>query len=136
MPRRTDPIDWMWSHAVDLVEQAGRMHGRFFRLTASSRAAAAWEPPADLFEDERELVIVVALPGVAAEAVEVFHEPGVLTVRAERAQPLLHAPHAVRQLEIPYGCFERRIALPPGRYETGTPELTHGCLILRLRKRA
>jgi HSP20 family protein len=40
----------------------------------------------------------------------------------------------VRQLEIPYGAFERRIPLPPGRLEAGNPELTHGCLVLRLRK--
>jgi len=40
----------------------------------------------------------------------------------------------VRQLEIPYGAFERRIPLPNVHFEVGTPELTHGCLVLRLRK--
>jgi HSP20 family protein len=37
----------------------------------------------------------------------------------------------VRQLEIPYGFFERRIALPHGRFEMRSRDLTHGCLILR-----
>ena len=41
---------------------------------------------------------------------------------------------AVRQLEIPYGHFERRINLPPGDFDAATRELTHGCLILRLRR--
>jgi hypothetical protein len=48
--------------------------------------------------------------------------------------PLAGSRHAVRQLEIPYGAFERRIALPPGRFEVGKPELVQGCLVLRLAK--
>lgn len=134
MSRANDPMDWMWAHACDLIEQAERMHGRFFRLASSARTQAVWEPPADVFEDEREVAIVVALPGVASDAVEVAHEPGVLVVRAERPQPMGAARRAVRQLEIPYGYFERRIPLPAGRFETAAPELSHGCLILRLRK--
>jgi HSP20 family molecular chaperone IbpA len=88
----------------------------------------------DVFEDEREVVIVVALPGVAAERVEITSEPGVLVIRAERPTSFAGARCAVRQLEIPYGRFERRIPLPEGRLETDSQELTHGCLILRLRK--
>ena len=48
--------------------------------------------------------------------------------------PLAGPRHRVRQLEIPYGAFERRIPLPPGRLEVGPPELAQGCLLLRLRK--
>ena len=87
-----------------------------------------------MFEDEREIVIVVAMPGVAAERVEVTSEPDVLVVRGERAQPLANSRHLVRQLEIPYGCFERRISLPAMRLEASAHQLTDGCLILRLRK--
>lgn len=134
MSRRPDPADWMWAEACELLEQAERMHRRFFRLAASSaRAQATWEPPADVFEDGRDLVIVVALPGVSAERVEVAAERGALVVRAERTLPFAGSRLALRQLEIPYGSFERRIALPEGRFEAVSRELTHGCLILRLR---
>jgi HSP20 family molecular chaperone IbpA len=131
---RTDPGDWMWAQACDMIEQAERMHRRFFRLNAMDPAHAAWEPPVDLFEDDRELVVVVALPGVSAEHVRVVDERGALVVRAERPLPFAGSRLAVRQLEIPYGAFERRIPLPHGRFEVGNPELTHGCLVLRLRK--
>jgi HSP20 family molecular chaperone IbpA len=134
MSRRTDPTDWMWAQACDLIAQAERMHGQFFRLTSSVRTKAVWEPPVDMFEDEREVVIVVAMPGVVAERMQVTVEPGVLVVRAERQQPFAGHRYAVRQLEIPYGYFERRIALPDGRLEAGAPELINGCLIIRLRK--
>ena len=129
-----NPTDWMWAQACELIEQAERMHRQFFRLTASERAQASWEPPADVFEDEHEIVIIVALPGVPAERVEVTSESGALVVRAESPLPFSGSRRAVRQLEIPYGYFERRIPLPEGRLETGTRELLDGCLILRLRK--
>jgi HSP20 family protein len=132
--RRTDPSDWMWAEACDLIEQAERLHRRFFRLNASGRSQAGWEPPVDVFEDDREIVIVAAMPGVSPERVQVVHEAGLLVVRGERPLPFAGRRLAVRQLEIPYGAFERRIPLPNGRYEPGTPELSHGCLVLRLRK--
>lgn len=132
--RRADPSDWMWAQACDLIEQAERMHRRFFRLNATDRAQAAWEPPVDMFEDERELIIVAAMPGVTSERVRVVHEAGTLAIRGERPLPFAGSRVAVRQLEIPYGTFERRIPLPAGRFEVGAPELSHGCLVLRLRR--
>jgi HSP20 family molecular chaperone IbpA len=134
MAHRTDPTDWMWAHAVDLLSQAERMHRQFFRLQSSSSAQAVWEPPADVFEDDREVVVVVALPGVVAERVEVTTEHGAISVRAERPQPLAGSSHAIRQLEIPYGRFARRIPLPGVRLEPTSTELTHGCLVVRLAK--
>jgi HSP20 family protein len=128
------PNDWMWAQAVELLEQAERMHRQYFRLTSSQRSRAVWEPPIDVFEDENEIVIVVALPGVPAERVEVTGEPGVLVVRAESPFSSAGSCRAVRQLEIPYGYFERRIPLPGMRVEVGAREITDGCLILRLRK--
>jgi HSP20 family molecular chaperone IbpA len=87
-----------------------------------------------VFEDDHEVVVVVALPGVAAENVEVLAEPGALVVRAERPMPLAGTRYALRQLAIPYGYFECRVALPEGRLEPLSRELTHGCLAIRLRK--
>ena len=134
MFRKPLPADWMWSEALELVERAERMQRQFFRLAGSPRGVATWEPPADVFEDETGLLVVVALPGVAAEDVEIDAEPGALVVRAYRPQPLAGARHVVRRLEIPYGRFERRIALPAGRFEALAHEVANGCLVLRLRR--
>jgi HSP20 family molecular chaperone IbpA len=135
MPSR-NPSDWMWSQALELLEQAERMHRQFFRLTASSLGHPTWEPPVDVFEDDDGIVIVVALPGVPADRVEVAQEPGALVVRAERPLPFAGTCGAVRHLEIPYGRFERRIALAQAQFEARGRELVDGCLILRLRKTA
>jgi HSP20 family protein len=134
MASARDATGWMWSQACDLIEQAERLHRQFFRPAAPGQAQLVWEPPVDVFEDDREIVILVAMPGVSAERIQVVGEPGVITVRGARPLPLVGPGHSVRQLEIPYGAFERRIALPARGLELEAPEVVHGCLILRLRK--
>ncbi len=105
-----NPTRWMWAQACDLLDEAERMHRQFFQLVASGRTRAVWEPPVDVFEDEREIIIVVALPGVPAGRIEVTTESGMLVVRAESRLPFAGARGAVRRLEIPYGVFERRFS--------------------------
>jgi HSP20 family molecular chaperone IbpA len=124
----------MWVQACELLGQADRLHRQFFQPARAGAAAAHWEPPVDVFEDEREIVIVVAMPGVPASRVQVAQEGGALRVRGSRPMPLSGAGHRVRQLGIPYGVFERRIALPPGNFRVSAPELSDGCLVLRLVK--
>jgi HSP20 family molecular chaperone IbpA len=132
MAIRFDADERMWSQACELIAEAERLHRQFFRLAADN--APAWQPPIDVFEDESEIAIVVAMPGVPAERVHVAHEAGLLIVRGTRPLPLEASRYRLRQLEIPYGTFERRIALPAGDFEIGRPELAQGCLVLRLRK--
>ena len=134
MTHRPDPEDRMWSQAVELLAEAERLHRRFFRLSAVE-TAPAWAPPIDVFEDEREIVVVVAMPGVAAERIHVALDGATLVVRGTRQLPFDGARFRLRQLEIPYGAFERRFTLPAGTFELGRPELVQGCLVLRLKKR-
>ena len=54
--------DWMWTQACALLDEAERMHRQFFRLGVSERTQAVWEPPVDVFEDDSDIVVVVALP--------------------------------------------------------------------------
>ena len=133
MPSR-NVTSWMWGEAVDLLDRAERMHRQFFRLAASGSTCAVWEPPVDVFETEREIVVVVALPGVRAERIQITTESGVLILRAERRIPFTGSRGTVRQLEIPYGYFERRIQLAGVELESSTREYRDGCLILRLSK--
>jgi HSP20 family protein len=133
MAIRYDADERMWAHACDLIAEAERLHRQFFRLAVGS-APPAWEPPVDVFENEHEIAVVVAMPGVPPERVEVTHDAQALVVRGTRLLPLDTTRYRLRQLEIPYGAFERRIALPAGNYEVSSPELSQGCLVLRLRK--
>ncbi len=134
MSKQDDATGWMWIQACEVIVKAERLQRQFFQPSASQRALAVWEPPVDVFEDEAEIVIVVAMPGVVAERVQVTHEAGTLVVRGVRPLSPSGSRSRIRQLEIPYGAFERRIVLPQGCLEIGAPELAQGCLTLRLRK--
>lgn len=130
-----DPTGRMWLQAWELIEQAERMQHRFFRVTASAQTLATWEPPVDVFEDAHEVVVIVAMPGVSADRLEVIREPGALVVRGLRPFSVEGSGHRARQLEIPYGTFERRIELPAGLAPAeAPPQLSQGCLLVRLRK--
>jgi HSP20 family molecular chaperone IbpA len=133
MPNR-DPTLSMWTQACELIEQAERMHRQFFRPRAPQGARAAWEPPVNVFEDDQRFVIIVALPGVSPECVEVLVDSSSIIVRASCDVPFNPTAHAIRRLEIPYGYFERRIQLPAMQFEVVQRELKNGCLILNLRK--
>lgn len=133
MPSR-DPIERMWAEACELLDQAERLHRRFFRLDFPRGTRVAWEPPVDVFEDEREFVIIAALPGVAPRNADATIEGRALVIRAERRVPLEDRDCAIRRLEIPYGYFERRISLPAIPLELSRKEWTDGCLVLTVRK--
>jgi len=132
MPSR-ELRSWMWAEALALLERAERLHRQFFQIAPAEHGA--WEAPVDLFETERALWILVALPGVAPAQVRTHLDTGILVVSGERALPAALRAGTIHRLEIPYGRFERRIELPPGRFEVERQELTHGCLVLELRKR-
>jgi hypothetical protein len=53
-------------------------------------------------------------------------------VRAENHLSRLARQARIVRLEIPYGRIERRIELPPGRYELLGQECLDGCLRIRL----
>jgi HSP20 family molecular chaperone IbpA len=122
------------AEAIELLREADRMHRRFFTL-APAHTGPCWEPPIDVIESERALVVRVALPGVAPGGVEVTTDGTDLRVVARR--PMGAGPgEAIHQLEIPYGLFERRIVLPPGRYDIAARDMVDGCLVLALRRLA
>jgi len=133
--RARDPRSWMWAEALELLQDAERLQRQFFRIGVAE-GAPCWEPPVDLYENGGELRLLVALPGVTAQQLEVALAPGVIIVRGERSLPTNSRRAAIHRLEIPYGRFERRISLPDGGFELVDQRLEHGCLVLTLHRLA
>jgi HSP20 family molecular chaperone IbpA len=123
----------MWVEACEMLDRAERLHRQLFQLHRLSQRRPNWEPPVDVFETERELKVVVLLPGVTAELVAVTIEGSQLIIAGERRLPI-SGPATIHRLEIPYGRFEKRMQLTSRRYEITGSELANGCLILNLRK--
>ena len=132
--RSQDPNQWMWAEALDMIEEANRLQRRFFEVSVRPEAAPKWEPPVDIFESADELWLFYALPGVTAEQIAVGLEGAELVVRGERQLPPVAHTTSIRRLELPHGRFERRVALPAGRYDLIARSLDHGCLVIGLRR--
>ena len=124
--------DWMWSEAFDLLARAERMHREFFR--PSLNQLPAWEPPVDILETDAAVLVLVALPGVDAEQAEVAIEGGHLIIAGTRVLPAELRTAAIHRLELPQGRFQRRLALPAGRYSAVRRAVADGCLVITLQK--
>lgn len=108
MTRRVQPVS-----ALGMLQQeVGEL---FRRLALAERVepppGGEWCPPADVFESGQRLLVVVEVPGLAAESLRVVFRDRGLVVSGER-----HArrdPGAVSFLclERPTGRFERTIPL-------------------------
>jgi HSP20 family protein len=130
-----DRLGWMWDEALHALERAERRHRQFYALSLAARhTEPLWEPPLDVFESEAEIVVCIALPGVAPQSVKIEIGPTGLLVSADRPLPPELATMRVRRLEIPYGRFERRLELASGRYKLLERRLEDGCLTLRVSK--
>ncbi len=132
--RMRDPTVWMWSEAISLLERAERIERQCFQLGEHRYGGPRWEPPVDLFETERQFVVLVALPGVVPEQLIVTLEDSVVSVRGQRVLPDLGPNAHLHRMEIPYGFFERRIELPAHQLRLSQHQLRDGCLLLTLDK--
>lgn len=123
-------FDWMWSEACDQLARAERLHRQFFQ----PRHSGAWEPPVDIIETEREVLIFVALPGVSLDKAEAVIDGADLVIAGTRVLPPELRTATIHRLELPQGRFERRVRLPTGRYRDVRRSAADGCLVIALRK--
>jgi HSP20 family molecular chaperone IbpA len=92
-----------------------------------------------VIESETQVEVHVALPGVAPGSITILLEAGGVVVSALRAFPCRESGASIHRIEIPYGRFERRIALPLGdpyiALELAAKQLLDGVLILTFRRK-
>lgn len=128
------PNRWMWSEACEMLARAERLHHAFFRPARSASRLPAWEPPVDVLETEREVLVLMALPGVDSERVEAVIDESDLVVGGSRELPAALRTAIIHRLELPQGRFERRVRLPAGRYTGVQRSTVNGCLLITLQK--
>jgi HSP20 family protein len=94
----------MWAEACEMLARAERLHRQFFEpRRAAGTNPPAWQPPLDVLETEREVLILVALPGVDPGQVEAVIEDGRLRVAGQRVLPPELRDAAIHRLELPQG---------------------------------
>jgi HSP20 family molecular chaperone IbpA len=120
----------MWSEALSMLDRADRLHRQFFM-----QAAPGWEPPVDIVESEGELRVELALPGVPADSVTIAIDSDGVVVSAARPFPCRGDGSRIHRIEIPYGRFERLIAIPMDGVELSGKSLADGVLTLTFRRK-
>ncbi len=130
----SDPKHWMWTEACVLLERADRLRNQFFEPVLSTSDSTSWSPPLDIYENEQEIWVFSALPGVASDDINVYMEADCLVVTGHRPLPDCIRGAAIHRMEIPHGRFERRIRLSNMNLTVDAMKFENGFLSLRLKK--
>jgi len=133
--------DWdfiIWQRANDLLQQAERIHRNFLQIAAGARyqASHGWEPPVNVVETDESLWVILAVPGVAVDRVDVRLEGRELVISGERPLPRCCNDGELKIWEIPLGRFERRLRLVGGEKSLSVGEISFqdGLFIIEIRK--
>lgn len=117
-----------------MLARAEQLHRQLFQPTRAQGRALAWEPPVDMLETERELLVLIALPGVDPDRVKLSIDGAHLVVAGLRVLPPQLETAVIHRLELPQGHFERRILLPAGQYGHVGRSAAYGLLVVTLVK--
>jgi len=120
-------------HIQRLMDEMLSINRPFLTTNTSS-----WLPDADIYETDREYIIVLNLAGVRKEDIEVFLYEDYLYIRGIRYQPI-KTTDVIRyhQLELPYGRFERAFRIPLSVDKNSIEAIwMDGLLMIRMRKQA
>ena len=129
MKQRTADIFSDFERINERMEQAWR---QVLGPPGSPRFCAPLiEPPADVYETDREVVVVAEIAGIIEEEVEIAVNRRVLVVSGERRPSAAQPGRLYSQMEVCYGPFRRELHLPaevnPGqaraRYSQGVLEI-------------
>jgi len=117
-----------------MLSRAERLQREFFAPTRAISREPVWEPPVDVLETEREILVLAVLPGVSLETLEVATDAGELVFAGVRTLPAELQTAVIHRLELPQGRFERRIRLPAGAYGVIRHSVANGCLLITVEK--
>lgn len=113
------------------------MNRLFDDMLTRTTPSAAWAPPVDVREDDREISLAVELPGVKPEDVEVTCDNGLLSIHGQKNAERKENDGEYHLVERTYGTFTRSFRLPKGVDDSKiTADFEHGVLHVRVPKAA
>lgn len=118
-PKRNDPF--------------AELYGEFSDRLRGDR----WQPDADVFETEKEIVVRVDLAGVRSSDLRVTVDGSMLRISGVRVSGDSSEVKRLHQMEIATGPFERRVRVPVAfDRERVAAHLSDGFLTVSLSKRS
>ncbi len=91
-----------------------KLFEEFFFMTKSHdfTSSTPWQPPTDVYETGKEIIVKIAASGLKPEEISVLFSNHILTVSGKRGDNSAHQKVCFYQVEIRYGYFERKIKIP------------------------
>ena len=137
--------DWellIWQRANALLRQAERIQRNFVQIAVNSQyrvsqgRSSSWEPPINVVESDGVLWVIVAIPGVRQDRVQVGLRDNYLIVSGDRPLPDCCTEGELKIWEVPLGRFERHIGPIGAGYSLAVEKtsLQDGLLVIQLRK--
>ncbi|MBX7220630.1 MAG: Hsp20/alpha crystallin family protein [Blastocatellia bacterium] len=112
----------MKSHQFEPIRELMNIQERMNQLfgdlgvpmqVAGEPATANWTPCADIYETPQEIVMLVDLPEVQQENIQLSLEQDRLVLKGERPFPADIPRESFHRIERSYGTFARVFSLPP-----------------------
>ncbi|ADR19044.1 Hsp20/alpha crystallin family protein [Calditerrivibrio nitroreducens] len=104
-----------WDPFKDLLSIQERIN-KIFEENAYPEAAVQnrgeFVPPVDVFEKENEIVLLMDIPGVSEEDIEIQVNDGVLSIKGEKKAPFEKENDNCYRMERQFGKFSRMFSLP------------------------
>jgi HSP20 family protein len=102
-----DPIDRIRGEMEELFAD-------LWQVPRFTRRRGGFRPPVDVYRSERgEMTVVVELPGVDPQRIQILVDDQTLVIAGERRRPRCTG-RVYQQMELDYGRFQRQIPLEPG----------------------
>jgi HSP20 family protein len=97
---------------ADLHRRLEQVMERLLHDAAPSPASRGWVPRTDIYDTPDGLSVILDLPGIEPQEIEIVVEGAYLSVSGSRPEPAPIGCMRWHQMEIAHGPFERIIALP------------------------
>ena len=117
-----------------LHEEIEELFADLWQVPRFAGTRRGFRPNVDCFysDESNELTVVVEVPGVDPESLELVVGERVLAIAGERRRPKVDGYVSYQQMEIEYGPFQRQVRLPKNvdpqrahaRYENGLVTIT------------
>ncbi|MGC9158219.1 MAG: Hsp20/alpha crystallin family protein [Terracidiphilus sp.] len=103
-----------WDPFREVVALQNRMNSLFRDLNEgeSPLTTAAFTPAADIYEDDKKILLKLEVPGIDEKDLDVSVENNTLTIRGERKFEKEEKEENFHRIERRYGSFYRAFTLP------------------------
>lgn len=99
------------------------------------KTSFGWEPPMNVFETDREFVVIMDISGMERKEIGVATDGAILRISGVRKDLIPPGKKQFHSLEIQVGPFQRMIGIPsPVDAESLTTRYDNGLLEIRLKK--